>query len=350
LSVRERETDKLRPLDVGSGRGQAGGGRRVARVTGTGAAGAGGAAAAGPGAGALDRVPAPALFVASGLAQYGGAALAVGLFAVIASPTVAWLRIAVAAVVLLAWRRPWRARWTRADLLAAVAFGVVLAAMNVAFYVAIDVLPLGTAVAIEFLGPVAVAAVTGRTWQERGGILVAAIGVVLLAGVQLEGGGEDGAVRGLVAIGAAAACWAGYILLGRRVAQGRAPRADDPVDGRRGPDGITSLAVGMTAGALVGAPFLAAPAAPVLHDAGMALSVVGIAVLSSVLPYAIEQVVLRRVTAATFAVLLAMLPATAAVVGAVALRQWPHGWEVVGLACVTAAIVLTATRRTPGPA
>ena len=103
----------------------------------------------------------------------------------------------------------------------------------------------------------------------------------------------------------------------------------------------------MTAGALVGAPFLAGPAAPVLHDAGLAAAVVGIAVLSSVVPYGIEQVVLRRVTAATFAVLLAMLPATAAVVGAVALRQWPHGWEVVGLACVSLAIVLTAGRRAP---
>lgn len=304
------------------------------------------------GAGALGRVPAPALFAVSGLAQYGGAALAVALFAVIPSPTVAWLRIAVAALVLLAWRRPWRARWSRADLGAAAAFGVVLAAMNVSFYVAIDVLPLGTAVAIEFLGPVAVAAVTGRTWRERLGIVVAALGVVLLAGVELSTGGED-SVRGLVAIGVAAACWAGYILLGRRVAHGaRRPAggtgAADPDGARPAPDGIASLAVGMTAGALVGAPFLAAPAAPVLTDAGLALAVVGIAVLSSVVPYAIEQVVLRRVTAATFAVLLAMLPATAAVVGAVALRQWPHGWEVVGLLCVSVAIVLTATRRAPG--
>ncbi|WP_213281025.1 EamA family transporter [Cellulomonas hominis] len=298
-------------------------------------------------------MPAPALFLVSGLAQYGGAALAVALFAVIASPTVAWLRIAVAALVLLAWRRPWRARWTRGDLVAAATFGVVLAAMNVSFYVAIDVLPLGTAVAIEFLGPVAVAAVTGRTWRERLGIVVAAAGVVALAGVELRAGGDD-ATRGLVAIGVAAACWAGYILLGRRVAQGARDPAEgqDPAQGaeqggRARPDGITSLAVGMTAGALVGAPFLAAPAAPVLHDAGLALAVVGIAVLSSVVPYAIEQVVLRRVTAATFAVLLAMLPATAAVVGAVALRQLPHGWEVVGLACVSVAIVLTATRRAP---
>ena len=300
----------------------------------------------------LGRVPAPALFLVSGLAQYGGAALAVALFAVIASPTVAWLRIAVAALVLLAWRRPWRARWSRADLLAAVAFGVVLAAMNVSFYVAIDVLPLGTAVAIEFLGPVAVAAVTGRTWRERLGIVVAGAGVVALAGVELTTGGDD-AVRGLVAIGIAAACWAGYILLGRRVAQGaRGSRGAAPAAPGAGrdaarPSGVDSLAVGMTAGALVGAPFLAGPAAPVLHDAGLAAAVVGIAVLSSVVPYGIEQVVLRRVTAATFAVLLAMLPATAAVVGAVALRQWPHGWEVVGLACVSLAIVLTAGRRAP---
>lgn len=297
--------------------------------------------------GGLARVPAPALFVVSGLAQYGGAAVAVALFAVLPSPTVAWLRIAASALVLLAWRRPWRARWTRADLGAAAAFGVVLAAMNVSFYVAIEVLPLGTAVAIEFLGPVAVAAVTGRTWRERLGIVVAAVGVVALAGVELTTGGED-SVRGLVAIGIAAACWAGYILLGRRVAQG-ARGAVAPVPGDRPrPDGITSLAVGMTAGALVGAPFLAGAAAPVLGDARLAAAVLGIAVLSSVVPYAIEQVVLRRVTSATFAVLLAMLPATAAVVGAVALRQWPHGWEVVGLACVTLAIVLTATRRAPG--
>lgn len=319
-------------------------------ATSTGAAGATGSADAPPvvppagAGGALGRVPAPALFLVSGLAQYGGAALAVALFAVVPSPTVAWLRIAVAALVLLAWRRPWRARWTRADLLAAALFGVVLAAMNVSFYVAIEVLPLGTAVAIEFLGPVAVAAVTGRTWRERLGIVVAAVGVVLLAGVELSTGGED-SVRGLVAIGVAAACWAGYILLGRRVAQGSRRGGASASAGR--PDGITSLAVGMAAGGLVFAPFLAGPAAPVLHDAGLAAAVLGIAVLSSVVPYAIEQVVLRRVTAATFAVLLAMLPATAAVVGAVALRQWPHGWEVAGLACVSVAIVLTATRRAP---
>jgi inner membrane transporter RhtA len=281
--------------------------------------------------GPADRVPAPALFVASGLTQYAGAALAVGLFAVVAAPTVAWLRMVVAAVALVALSRPWRSRWSRRDLGVVALFGTVLAAMNVAFYVAIDHLPLGTAVAIEFIGPVAVAAVTGRGWRERAGIVLAAAGVALLAGVTVSGRGGPDVVVGLVAIGVSAVCWAGYIVLGRRVAVGGS--------------GVTSLSVAMVAGALVFAPFLAGGAAPVLTDARLALAVVGVGLLSSAVPYAIDQVVLRRVGAATFAVLLALLPATAAVVGAVALRQWPHGWEVVGLVAVSGAIVLTSSTR-----
>lgn len=278
----------------------------------------------------LDAVPAPLLFVASGLTQYVGAAVAVGLFDRMPAATVAWLRIAVAAVVLLAWRRPWRRRWGRRELAGVVAFGLVLAAMNVAFYVAIERLPLGTAVAIEFIGPVAVGALTGRGWRERAGVALAAAGVVLLAGVTLERSAEPGVALGLAAIAAAAVFWAGYILLGRRVALG---------------GGVTGLSVAMAVGGLAFAPVLAPSAGPAVASPGVALAVVAVAVCSSVLPYAIEQVVLRRVTSGTFAVLLALLPATAAVVGAVGLRQWPHPLELVGLAAVSAAIVLTADRR-----
>ncbi|WP_029292042.1 DMT family transporter [Cellulomonas sp. HZM] len=275
-------------------------------------------------------MPAPLLFVLSGVTQYLGAALAVGLFAQVAAPTVAWLRVAVAAVVLVGWRRPWRARWTRRDLVRATAFGVVLAGMNVSFYVAIDHLPLGTAVALEFAGPVAVAAVTGHGWRDRVGIAVAAVGVVLLAGVSLQQEGDT--ATGLVAIAVAAACWAAYIVLGRRVATATT-------------GGVTGLSVAMTAGAVVFAPFLAGGAGPVVHDGRLALAVLGVAVLSSVIPYAIEQVVLRRVRPASFAVLLALLPATAALVGAVALHQVPHGLEVVGLLLVSAAIALTGAHQ-----
>jgi inner membrane transporter RhtA len=275
-------------------------------------------------------VPAPVLFLGSGFTQYCGAALAIGLFAVIPAASVAWWRLAVSAVVLLAWRRPWRQPWTRRELGAAALFGVVLATMNVVFYVAIAYLPLGTAVAIEFLGPVVVAGVTGRGWRDRLGIGLAAVGVVALAGVQLEGGLTHDVVIGLVAILGSAAAWAGYILLGRRIAVKR--------------DGIGALAVGMTAGAVVYSPLAIGAVAPVVTDAGRAAAVVGIAVLSSVIPYAIEQVVLRRVSAARFAILLALLPVTALIVGAVFLAQLPSPLEVAGMVLVCAAIVLSGQR------
>ena len=282
-------------------------------------------------------MPAPALFVGSGMMQYLGAAVAVGLFADLPAATVAWLRIVVAAAVLVVWRRPWRTRWERADLRAIACFGVVLAGMNVAFYIAIERLPLGTAVAIEFLGPVVVVAVTGRGWRERVAIVPAAVGVVLLAGVTLHARSGRGVVVGLVAILAAAALWAGYIVLGRRVA----------TRGAHG-QGVTSLGLAMAVGGLVLAPFLARGAVPVLHDARVAGLILVIAVFSSVVPYAVEQVVLRRVSAATFAVLLALLPATAAVVGALTLRQLPDRLDLVGLVLVSGAIALTSLRGT-GP-
>jgi len=274
-------------------------------------------------------VPAPLLFVVSGITLYVGAALAVGLFDDLPPATVAWLRLAVAALVLLLWGRPWRDRalWTRRALLVTVAFGLVLGVMNASFYVAIDHLPLGTAVALEFTGPVAVAAITGKGWRDRVAIAVAAAGVVLLAGVTLEG--TPDAVVGLVAVGVAAACWAGYILLGRRVATAAS-------------GGVAGLSIAMAASALLLAPFLAGAAGPVLTDGRLAALVLGVAVFSSVIPYAIDQVVLRRLRPATFAVLLALLPATATLVGAVTLRQVPHGWEIVGLLLVSGAIALTA--------
>ncbi len=281
----------------------------------------------------VGRTPAPALFVVSGLGQYVGAALAVGLFATVSAAGVAWARVAVAAVVLVAWRRPWRMAWTRRELAAAVVFGVVLAAMNVTFYMAIERLPLGTAVAIEFVGPVTVAVLTGAGRRERIGAALAAAGVVLLAGVTLVEGAE--AALGLALIVAAGACWGGYIVLGRRVAMAG--------------DGVTRLSVAMAAGAVVGAPALAALGAPAFGTWRTALLVVGVAVLSSVIPYAVEQVVLPRVSAAAFAVLLALLPASATVVGAVALQQMPGPADAAGLVLVSVAIALTS-RSGPKPA
>jgi inner membrane transporter RhtA len=265
------------------------------------------------------------LFVLSGLTQYVGAAVAVRLFGTLPATTIAWLRIAISALILLLWARPWRAPLRGRRLATAAAFGVVLAAMNTTFYVAIAHLPLGNVVAIEFLGPVAVAAITGRGWRDRSAIGVALVGVVLVAGVSLGTGPQ--ARIGLLASLAAAVLWGGYIVLGRRVAGQNT--------------GLSGLAVGMAAGALVYAPFFAGSASPVLHDWRLALGVVAVAVCSSVIPYGIEQVVLRRVTAATFAVLLALLPVCSVVVGAVLLHQLPNAAELVGILLVCGAIALT---------
>ncbi len=271
-----------------------------------------------------ERVPAPVLFVIGGVSMYAGAALAVGLFAVLPPTVVALLRMLGAAAVLLAWRRPGRAAWRGARLLRAGAFGGATALMNVAFYEAIARLPLGTVVAIEFCGPVLVAAVASRRPRDVGAVVLAAAGVLLIADVRWSGS-PSGVLWAL----AAAAMWALYILLGKRVASAG--------------NGLDDMAVGFAVAAVVLSPLLlvggVAPLAA-LTDPLLLLLAVGVGVLSSVVPYVLDQLVLRRVGRARFAVLLALLPATATVVGLVALAQVPGALEALGIAAVVAAVAL----------
>ncbi|WP_319453038.1 MULTISPECIES: EamA family transporter [unclassified Mycobacterium] len=276
------------------------------------------------------RVPAwslPMFFVVGAVSQYVGAAIGVFLFQTTDPAAVAWLRCAAAAMVLVAWRRPWLLRWTRRSAAVAAGFGVVTVGMNVAFFESIARIPLGTAVAIEFIGPVVVATLGSRRLRDVLAVVLVAAGVALLAGVQA--GGE------LLGIGfalLAAALWAGYILLGKRVADAG--------------DGIDSLAVGMAAAAvLLAAPLLLGQLvadASVFAAPRTWLFGVAVGVLSSVVPYALDQVVLKRVGRARFALLLALLPATAAVVGAALLAQRPTGPEIAGIALVMAALVMSA--------
>src|SRR3954466_8283533 len=183
----------------------------------------------------LSAVPAPLWFVLSGISMYAGAAISVGLFGHATPAGVAWLRCLGAAVVLLAWRRPPRAAWRGRRPRWAVVFGGGTAGMSVLFYEAIARLPLGTAVAMEFAGPVVVAALGSRTLRDVLAVLLVATGVVAIADVRLAGSFWGVAF----ALGAAAA-WAGYILLGKRVATTG--------------DGIDSLAIGFAAGTLVLSP------------------------------------------------------------------------------------------------
>ena len=278
-------------------------------------------------------VPAPALFMISGVSQYLGAALAVGLFSAMPATTVAWWRVLVAAVLLVLWRRPWRRRWTVRTAAASVLFGVVLAGMNLLFYVAIDHLPLGTAVSLEYLGPVAVAAVAGRGPRVRVAIVIALLGVLSISGLGLDWS-DPGTGVGVAAALAAGAAWSVYIVLGRRIAAGRS--------------GLDSLAVAMAAGALVFAPVAAGSAGEALASPSLLLAVVGVGVLSSFLPYAVDQVALTRLSAPTFALLTALLPATSLLVGLVVLGQVPTLGEALGLVLISVAVAL-ATREDDGP-
>jgi inner membrane transporter RhtA len=256
--------------------------------------------------------------------MYVGAALAVGLFDRLSPSAVAVLRLVGAAALLFAWRRPAGSAWRGARFGRAVAFGLATALMNIAFYEAIARLPLGTAVAIEFCGPVAVAAVASRRARDVGAVLLAAVGVLLIADVRWSGS-PSGVMWAL----AAAALWAVYILLGKRVATAG--------------NGLDDMAVGFVVAAVAMSPLLllGGPTAPAALADPLVLGLgLGVGVLSSAVPYALDQVVLRRVGQARFAVLLALLPATATVVGLVGLAQVPGVAEAVGIAAVILAVAL----------
>jgi inner membrane transporter RhtA len=276
-----------------------------------------------PAAATLDRLPPQALFVLGAISQYVGAALAVLLFASVPAAGVAWLRVVAAAAVLVAWRRPWRTRWTSERLALVAAFGTALALMNLTFYLAIDRLPLGTAVAIEFCGPIAVAALGSRTRRDLAALALAVAGVLALADVHIAG-----SPLGFALAAGAGVFWAAYIVLGHRVAAQSQIR---PQDG---------LALAMAIGAVGLAPALVVSAVPALVSPALLAACLAVGVASSVVPYALEQIAMRRLPRARFALLLALLPATAAIIGAIVLGQVPGLVEAAGIALIVVAASL----------
>ncbi|MBY4130596.1 EamA family transporter [Rhodococcus fascians] len=266
--------------------------------------------------------------------MYVGAAIGVFLFDTVDPAAVAWLRGFGAALVLVIWRRPWRHRagaggtWSVRRLCTAAAFGGATIGMNAMFYEAIARLPLGAAVAIEFLGPVAVAAAGSRKPADVGALLLVVLGVGAIASAQFDGG-EVGLVGIVFALGSAA-LWAAYIVLGKSVADAG--------------QGLDDMAAGFAIASVILAvplfgPFALAHA-NALGEWRIWVLGLGVGLLSSVVPYVLDQFVLLRVGRARFALLLALLPATATVVGAVVLTQIPTMLEAAGIVAVIAAVVV----------
>jgi inner membrane transporter RhtA len=282
----------------------------------------------------LDRVPPIALVLTGVTSIQFGAALAATMFDDLGPAGSSLLRLAFAAVVLtVLWRPRIRGRGAAALRLAGL-FGLALGTMNIMFYEALDRIPLGVAVTIEFAGPLGVALATSRRRLDLAGAGVAGAGLVLLAGVGGTGSGGIDTIGLLFALGAAAA-WAAYILI--------AQRASHVYDGSEG------LALAMIVGALVPlVPGIIQGGGKLLSPGLMAIGA-GVALLSSVIPYTLETEALRRLPANVFGVLMSTEPAVAALAGFLVLGQSLGALDLVAITLVVAATV-GASRTAPPPA
>jgi inner membrane transporter RhtA len=297
------------------------------------------------------NLPPVSFFVVSAIFHYLGPALAVLLFAHVAALGVMWLRIAGAAVVFAVWRRPWRlaGRLDRSQRTTLLALGIVLAGMNAMFYLAIARLPLATVGAIEFLGTVVLAALGARSRRNIVALAITIAGVAALTVVQV-------AARPLGIAIAFGNCtgFMLYVVLGHRIANTTVPNTTVPnttvpnttvpnttvAGAPRRITGIDQLGAAMLIGAVAATPAGLSAALPVFtHPAWLAWGI-GVGVCSSVIPYVTDQLAMARLPRATFALMLALLPAFATIIGAVVLGQIPTTRELAGIGLVIVGVAV----------
>ena len=280
----------------------------------------------------IREAPPHVYFVGSAVFHYLGPAFAVLLFARVEPVGVAWLRIASAGAIFALWRRPWRTvgEISSGTWKLLLALGAVLAVMNSCFYVAIDRLPLGTVAAIEFLPVIVLAAIGARTVRNGLALGLAVPGVYLLTDVRVEG-----EPVGVAFAFANAGLFALYIVLAHRVS--RTPELDR----------IDGLAIAMLVAAFVITPLGGWSAAPAIVDPIAVGAGIGVGVASSVIPYVFDQLAMARLARASYALLVSLLPATAAIIGVVVLAQVPSPAEAAGVMLVIAGVAL---HRAPAPA
>jgi inner membrane transporter RhtA len=264
------------------------------------------------------RIPAPALAVSAMLSVQTGAALSTHLFRALTPAGSAWLRLAIAAIILLLITRPRIRSIGWPVLRGTLLLGAVTAVMTLAFVEAIARIPLGTTVAIEFLGPLSVAAIRGR---RRSALVWPALALAGVIGLTEPWQGRL-SLSGIGFAVTAALGWACYILLTQRVGAQL--------------DGLQGLALSLGTATVVAAPVAAWPA---LHGLtpGLALQGLGLAVLVPLLPFALELLALRRMAVAAFGTLMALEPGIATVIGLLLLGQLPAGWQIAGVALVVTA-------------
>lgn len=271
----------------------------------------------------VNKLYVPLLMILAGASNYLGAALAVYLFDVQSPWIVAWMRVGAAGIILVALVRPKKEHWKSVP---ALVYGAVTLGMNTAFYEAIDRIPLGMAVAIEFIGPIAVAAWGSRTVRDWVALVAAATGVLVLSGTQW---GTNTA--GIIWIIISGVLWGLYILASNRLAHGEST--------------FESMGVGLIYASVAMTPFVAASweTATIGESGKLVLPVAmafGLGLLSAVIPYGLDLVMLKMASAGYYAVLLSLLPMTAAVIGMIVLGQILSEVEAFGVLLIVAAVAL----------
>jgi inner membrane transporter RhtA len=279
--------------------------------------------------GLVSRLPPQSFFLVSAVFHYLGPSLAVLLFARVSVLGVAWLRIATAAIVFAAWRRPWRLalRLDRHGLQVLVALGVVLAAMNSLFYLAVDRLPLSTVGAIEFFGTVLLAAWGVRTRRNAAALALTAAGVVVITEIRLAG-----QPLGFAFAFGNCALFMLYVVLGHKIANAET--------GGTRMGGIDRLGAAMLVAAVAATPAGLGPAAAAFSHPLLLLAGAGVGVCSSVIPYVTDQLAMARLPRATFALMLALLPVFATIIGAIVLAQIPTPQDLAGIALVVVGVAV----------
>lgn len=264
-----------------------------------------------------------------------GASLAKELFPLVGAEGATALRLALAAIVLVIFFRPWRQCLDREQWRAVLLYGGVMGVMNLFFYAALATIPLGVAVALEFSGPLAVALAGSRKPLDFAWIALAVAGLALLLPLGQTAG--DVSIIGILFALAAGVCWAGYIIFGQRAGTGGGPH-------------ITALGVAIAA--VIALPFGAVTAGAKLLDPAILPVALGVALLSSAIPYALDMIALPRMPARIFGILMSGQPALGALAGFLILHEALNLWQLTGIVAVAIASLgatVTIARNPPPP-
>lgn len=259
-----------------------------------------------------------------------GTSFAKGLFPAVGAEGTVALRVGLAALMLVMFWRPWRFRLDRKDAMRVLAYGGVLGVMNLCFYLSLRTIPLGIALAIEFMGPLALALIHARRLIHFVWIGFAVVGLAMLLPVWGGASNLDMVGVGLAVI--AGICWALYIVFGKRLSHMHAGQ---------------SVALGMSTAALVVVPVGVASAGMALFAPAVLLAGLVVAVASSAVPYSLEMIAMRHIPKRTFGVMLSMEPAVGALAGLILLGEQLAAmqWAAIGLIIVASGGAVLTTKR-----